>query len=373
MRFEYRLDLGELATFKGNRDLPVYRWFYYKEGFSRGLVEYFFQELGAPNTVLDPFMGVGTTLLYAKETGIPSAGLDVLPIALFVSKVKTQGYVVEEAEKWIRWFLQLKPGKASPERVKDPLVRKVFLPGTLKQILWYLDALEKVNDKRYRDLLKLILINSAMKCSFAFKDGAIVKVVKRPLPPLRNVLKREAKKVLLDIKTFHWSDAPAMVLQGDARRMPFEDESFSAIFTSPPYLNKIEYTTVYRVEHSLFFPRKVLPPLHSYMGLAPTNVPNNFRPELPLPARAYLWDMKRVLEECYRVLEPGGWAVFVVGNAYLGDFNVFVDVDEELAKIGEAVGFICEKIVVLNERWATVKRTKKVGKVRESAVILRKK
>ncbi len=368
---EYKLDWGSLATFKENRNLPVYRWFYYKEGFSRGLVEKFFQLLGTPENILDPFCGVGTTLLYAKEVGVPSAGLDVLPIALFVARVKVERYDPDEAEHWINWFIHLKPVPLSTARVKDPLVRKVFLPKTLGKILWYLDALEKVEEKKYRNLLKLILINAALKCSFAFKDGAIVKVRKRPVPPIRNVIKREGKKFLADIRVFHWSDTPASVIEGDARAMPFHDETFSAIFTSPPYLNKIEYTSVYRIEHSLFFPRKHIPPLRSYMGLAP-EVPEDFRPDLPPPARGYLWDMRRVLEESYRVLKPGGWAVFVVGNAYLADFNLFVDVDVELSKMAEEVGFEVGKIIVLNERWATVRRTVKVGKVRESAVVLRK-
>ena len=38
-RFRERLDFGSLCTYVPNKKLPVFRWFKYKEGFSRALVE----------------------------------------------------------------------------------------------------------------------------------------------------------------------------------------------------------------------------------------------------------------------------------------------------------------------------------------------
>ena len=367
MKIEYHLEYGSWATFKPNRQYPIYRWFYYKEGFSRDLVITLLSS-ARPKHVLDPFCGVGTTLLGAKELGIDSVGLDVLPLAVFVSRVKTRDYDPEEVERWANWMLSLRPEPYSTKRVKDPLVHKVFPERVLGTILWYLDALERVEDKEIRDLLKLALMNAAMKSSWAFKDGAIVKVVKRPVPPLRESLRRELKKIVLDVKAFPRTGARAEVLEADARYMPLEDESVDYILTSPPYLNKIEYTSVYRVEHALFFPKRGLPPLKSYIGM---ELEEEGGEEPPI-VRAYFKDMGRVLSEMYRVLREGGQAVIVVGNAYLPEFDLIVDVDTRLAEMAEDIGFKAKKIVVLNERWATKKRTIKRGKVRESALFLQK-
>ncbi len=368
---EHRLEYGKLATFSPNRKYPIYRWFHYKEAFARDLVVELLENW-KPKRVLDPFCGVGTTCLAAKELGIDSVGIDVLPLALFVSKVKTRDYDVDEVKKWADFLLKQRPGVYSTERIRDPLVKKAFLPKTLGMILWYKDFIqEKIEPTEVRDLFTLALITASQKCSFAFKDGAVIKIIKRPVPPIRNVLKREIKKFILDIEAFPKTGAQARIIEGDARAIPLADEYVDAVITSPPYLNKIEYTQVYRIEHAIFFPKRPLPPLKSYVGMDLDNIPEGWE-QYPLPARAYFADMKKVLEEIFRVLKPGGNAAIVVGNAYFPDHDLIIDVDIELAKIARDVGFKVRKIVVLNERWATKKRTIKRGKVRESLVLLRK-
>ncbi|HIE37005.1 TPA: site-specific DNA-methyltransferase, partial [Candidatus Geothermarchaeota archaeon] len=71
MKIIERLELGEYATFKPNKELPRHRWFYFKEGFSRDLVHYLLKkyDVDSGDWVLDPFMGVGTTPLTCREYG----------------------------------------------------------------------------------------------------------------------------------------------------------------------------------------------------------------------------------------------------------------------------------------------------------------
>ncbi|MFQ5706915.1 MAG: DNA methyltransferase [bacterium] len=65
-------------------------WKKIKEGFSRDLVFRLLKELdvGKEEIVLDPFAGCGTTLLACKEFGYPAVGLEILPIAVYVAKIK---------------------------------------------------------------------------------------------------------------------------------------------------------------------------------------------------------------------------------------------------------------------------------------------
>jgi len=84
--FEERPDYRLLVTYVPNKKLPVYNWFKYKEGFSRQLVYNILREwkIDKKEIILDPFAGCGTTLLACKEFGYRAAGLDILPIVIFL-------------------------------------------------------------------------------------------------------------------------------------------------------------------------------------------------------------------------------------------------------------------------------------------------
>ncbi len=361
-----RPDLARLVTFVPNKNLPVHRWFYYKEGFSRDLVQMLIDSF-RPSSVLDPFVGSGTTVLTAKENGIPSAGTDVLPVALLASRVKTYDYDIEETKRWIEWAVKLKPEPYSTESVRDPLVRRVFLPKTLGKILWYREEIrEEVDDRRVRGLLPLALMNASLKASFAFKDGAVIKVRKKPVPPIENTFRRELKKFKVDLDVHPSGKADTVVLEADARNLPFDDETFDAVITSPPYMNKIEYTQMYRIEEELFFPGRRVSGIRSFVGLQ--LMEKGYLHTLDL----YVEDLRKCVEEMYRVLKRGGRAAVVIAGSYIRELDLVFEADVELARMAEETGFKVRKIVVAREIWATVKRTKKVGRVRESIVLLKK-
>ena len=69
------------VSYQGNRRVPGLRWLKYKEGFSRGLVDYLLDEY-APARVLDPFAGIGTTALIAAGRGLQATGIEVMPVGV---------------------------------------------------------------------------------------------------------------------------------------------------------------------------------------------------------------------------------------------------------------------------------------------------
>lgn len=89
-RMIFRPDLSKAITFGLAAKRPIHNWFYYKQGFSPELIYAMVKEtsIGKNGTVFDPFCGVGTTLLASKEMGSNSIGIDILPLAVFVSSVK---------------------------------------------------------------------------------------------------------------------------------------------------------------------------------------------------------------------------------------------------------------------------------------------
>jgi hypothetical protein len=76
------------SAFAGNRDLPVHRWVPWIAGFSTHFVDDCLSKYIPANgkkdhCVLDPFAGVGTTLLQAYSRGFNVIGFEINPSAKF--------------------------------------------------------------------------------------------------------------------------------------------------------------------------------------------------------------------------------------------------------------------------------------------------
>src|SRR5437899_1769560 len=84
-----QVDYAPLVTPTGNSEEPVHRWFHFKEGYSASLLSRLFKDAGfSPNSsfsVLDPFLGCGTTLVsaldFARDHGLTArcAGIERNP------------------------------------------------------------------------------------------------------------------------------------------------------------------------------------------------------------------------------------------------------------------------------------------------------
>ena len=328
-------------------------------------------QIGSGSRVLDPFLGSGTTLLACKEVGVDGVGVDVAPLAVFVSQVKIADYDLKELKETARWLLSQPFRKPDLSGVSG-FVKQFFLKPSLEDIIFFREKIQEIENPITKGFFTLALMNAAMKVSFAYKDGAVLKVVKKPVPPFRKFFRRLIKKMIKDLTKLSFKPCNLKVYLGDARKMNFlEDGSFDAIITSPPYLNKIEYTKVYRIEYELFFGDVKIDPVRSYLGLNPKKVIDQF-PDLNLPevAKAYFHDMRLCLEEMFRLLRPGGRVAMVVAGGVFPDR--IVESDKLILKLAERIGFEGERLIAVNKRVATRRRVIKIGEARESILILRK-
>ncbi|HDD72700.1 MAG TPA: hypothetical protein ENG00_01255, partial [Candidatus Aenigmarchaeota archaeon] len=305
-----KLEWGPLATFVPNKKEPVYNWFYYKEGFARGLVLNLLKQLhaGKGHWVLDPFCGVGTTMLACRESGVNSIGFDVHPVSVFVSMVKTRRYdtgiLKEEAKRILRMRFE-----RPVEMPRDSLFRRAFKRQTLEDAVFFRDEIMRIENGDVRDFFMLALMNVTMKCSYVYKDGAVLKFRKKPVPPLRDMLRRQVFRMIRDIEGFRTEKCETIVGFGDARKLKLRDETIDFIITSPPYLNKIEYSKIYEIEQRLFLDFvQEKPPIRSYIGLERVkggsgleNILGEEAQNLPEEAKPYFLDMHRAISEMWRV------------------------------------------------------------------------
>lgn len=373
MIFSKALDFKDLVTFIPNKKEPIHNWYYFKEGFSKQLVDIFIDQfqLNENSIVLDPFSGVGTTLLACKQKGIKSVGVDVSPFFVFVSKVKTRDYDLEKLKEAVSEAIgwKFERPKYLP---KEKWVTKVFSRYTLEDTIFYKNKILEIEDEEARDFLLLALIDSAIKASWTTKDGAFVRIEKKGKPPLKKFFKYKIKKMFKDLIRADVKPVETGVEVGDAKELKLENEFIDAVITSPPYLNKIEYTKIYNIETSLFFdfPENEL---KSYVGsrVEDINVSEiGLDESLPLSAKAYFKDIHSALSEMYRVCKSNAKLAIVIGGGCYPDRAI--ETDRIAAELAERIGFNVKNILVARNSWCTRARTIKVGQIRESIVLLEK-
>ncbi len=363
-----------LVTFTPNKKTPVYNWLYYKEGYSRELALDLLEYLDEP--VLDPFCGSGTTLLACQEKGLESTGTDKLPLAVFASRVKTRYYSRQEQDKASEKLEEVMEGSEPMlDQKYSSKTRKAFDKPVLKKIIGYRNQLVETENQKIRDFLLLALINASMKSSYAWKDGAVVKIKKRPVPPIEKSFRRQVKIMKQHLKKLDREKVKTKVLKKDARDTEIPDESIGGVMTSPPYLNKIDYTTAYNIEQELFFQEKGDNLIRSFFGIEKEPERDSDVTELlddnpPLEALAYFNDMKKFLKELKRVTKSSAQAAVVIGGGCFPE-NV-IQSDEVIAKLAQKIGFHAPEIWIARHVNCMKNRTQKVGETRESIVWLRK-
>jgi len=385
MNITERLELGRMMTFELSKEKPVHGWFWYKEGYAPELVEWAIRaELEKrgrnPETVLDPFCGVGTTLLCAKDKGIESAGVDASSLAAFVSRTKTDDYEKGDIESALA-FLQKKLDYRNAEKMdwKFELfsTKAAFPKRNHTEILALREAIEN-EEGRTRNLLLLALLSILPQSSIILKDGGVLKIDrgKRALPA-REIFRRKVKRMARELEGRRQGHVPKVFL-GDARALDIGGSEVDLVVTSPPYLNNIDYSKIYGLELSLLAMSMAeaeevrMRAVRSFIGRrmdVDTMPPEVGDVGLRIPiVGTYFKDMEACIGEMFRVLAPGGAAYVNVSNSVIHETHVIVD--EIFAQMAERIGFAETEVVVGAERIADV-RPQKV-KTRESVVIMRK-
>ncbi|MFA5049954.1 MAG: hypothetical protein WC501_03015 [Candidatus Micrarchaeia archaeon] len=379
-------EFGEYFTFSPSKSKPIYNWFYYKEAYSPECVDFFINRFKLESgLIVDPFCGIGTTLLYSKSNGFSSFGMDASELAVFVSKIKCRDYSTNDIENFKD---TLKKFSIEIEKVIPSFKwnteffnpEKIFPKSSLNFILRAREFISKIDDKKTHDLFLLALISIVSQSSLLIKDGGVLKFDKRKSAiPAKIAFRKKIKKMIVDLEDSPIKGRVPEIELGDATKIKLKNECTDAIITSPPYLNNIDYTKVYGIElsllslniNSVFDSRNRS--IGSFHGGVKKleNVPievEEFGIKYPIIG-SYFSDIENVLKESFRILKTDSSAVFVVGNSIMHDHHILVD--ELFCQIGERIGFVESEIITSLKRNASFNRVK--VETRESAVILKKK
>lgn len=85
---------NSLLNYSDDLSTSRQRWYRYKEGYSLELVKKIIREYNnnQKGTILDPFLGSGSTLLAANEMGLKGIGFEVNPFSYYLANAKLKNY-----------------------------------------------------------------------------------------------------------------------------------------------------------------------------------------------------------------------------------------------------------------------------------------
>jgi tRNA G10 N-methylase Trm11 len=232
--------------------------------------------LESGETVLDPFVGSGTTALEAQLLGVNCIGLDASPLCVLQSKVKTASH---EVARNIRAYCEELP------RLEHADVALDLVPSTADQ---------RIQD--FFRLAKLIALSDSVRRRKDFASA----FVSRTKLMTQSIMDYDEIRRELGL-----SLGRVVIERGDARALPLSDNSIDGIITSPPYAIALDY--IKNDAHAL-----------QALGLDTHEIRRQFiglRGRMNERVHLYNEDMKRSLEEMARVLKPNKFALIVIGNA----------------------------------------------------------
>jgi len=222
------------------------------------------------DTVLDPFMGSGTTLLESFFCGRNSCGIDIHPLAKLIAKVKITplepSRLCEVADVLIRRIMadEEDNGKWAPDIPnRDHWFRPQVLSelATIKKNIWSM----KKGDQQ--DFFKVCLSSIVRRVSNSDNDSLIPEVtsfqkkldeqgktsydaITRFENTVRNRMIDVADfwKLYSEVADKYRKIPSARIVGRDAREIALEDSSIDLAVTSPPYASAVHYVSVHKLE-----------------------------------------------------------------------------------------------------------------------------
>jgi len=379
-------------SFAVNKTLPIHRWVPWIAGFSssfvRDVLNIFLKSTGA---VLDPFSGVGTTLVEAILLGHNAIGFEINPYAALACRAKVNAHKISveelraEVAKLQAFYRDKgshghKPKSTPPQGFRTR--SEFYSPKVLHKVLILQDFIDAIHDSDLRDLFRLAFASTMVRYSNYSYEPSLGRRVSAGKPEIHDfpVGQTVVSKLLEMAEDITWfqDNLPDDVQDAKVHNTSFfkhqkylAPSSVDLVITSPPYLNNYHYNRNTRPQ--LYWlgyakrPKDLKLLEHSNFGKYWQTVRDEDRIDLSfsLPgtdlkerlqtlretnpekgvyggngwanyAASYFNDCHAFSKVLKCVLKPQGSAVVVIGNSILQ--GIMIPTDQYFGRIAESVG-----------------------------------
>jgi DNA modification methylase len=323
--------------------------------------------------ILDPFAGSGTSLLEASLMGIDSVGTEIDEIAKLIIKVKTTQLTEDEIQTaksfTLRTIRNLEENNFTNDEIRLPHINNLehwFNESALRGLGYlYNKILSEIDNEQVKDFLLISMAGIVKRVSNADdispKPYVSNKVIKKP-PAVAKIFLDSIERNLLGMIAMQTKQMGNVVVRGDALHIQEAENTIDLAITSPPYINAFDYVRTLRLENlwlQLATEDELREKKKNYLGtesisvkqerenvdiLRESDLLKTYYQEVQevdekraLIIKKFFEDMKRNLEEVYRVLKPGGYYGIVIGNSKIR--NVDIESWKVLNDIGQNIGF----------------------------------
>lgn len=195
--------------------------------------------------VLDPFCGSGSVLLEAFIKGYNSYGIDINPLSLLISKVKTTPINHEVLQHELEKILK-----------KASIIKKIDSPNFFNIDYWFKHevisklavlrkAIDSIKDRKIKDFFNVVF-SFTVRASSNTRNGEfkLYRIDEEKLmdfnPPVIEIFKERAEKNISGMadlwKQFKNNKTRVNILNEDTRyRTTINDGAVDIVVTSPPY------------------------------------------------------------------------------------------------------------------------------------------
>lgn len=296
----------------------------YRACFKPQLPRFFIERLTRPGDVVyDPFMGRGTTPLEAALLGRIPFGCDINPLSQFLTRPRLTPPKLPALKERLESINLTAPAEFPEELLV------FYHPHTLRAIAalkhHLLTAFQTETATPEDNWIRMVALNRLTGHSPGFfsvytlppnqavsvKSQEKINQKRNQTPPerdVRGVILKKSRILLSDCskkteQVLRRSSRDSLFVCGSADHTPqIPDGSVALVVTSPPFLNIVDYATDNWLRCW-------------FAGIDPKTV------RLTVPRRVDEWEaaMTRVFAELRRVVRPGGYVAFEVGEVHRGE------------------------------------------------------